>query len=53
MLFLIEDTTGSIKDIGPEHYVVLTPKGKLQYNDGALLNAYGEELNEKLLTSYI
>ncbi|WNY25495.1 hypothetical protein MsAc7_10470 [Methanolapillus millepedarum] len=44
LLYLREDT-GTIKDIGPTHYVILTPRGKLSLNGEILINADGEKIS--------
>jgi hypothetical protein len=45
VLYLTKDATGTIKDVGPEHYVILTPRGKLSFNGEVLINADGEKVS--------
>lgn len=51
LLYLVKDD-GSIKDIGPEHYVVL-PGGKLTFADDVFIDQYGEKVDSKYLLSMV
>lgn len=50
LLYLTEDKMGSTKDVGPEHYVFISPLGKLYFEDENLVNELGEKFTlEELL----
>ncbi|WNY23570.1 hypothetical protein MmiHf6_08790 [Methanimicrococcus hongohii] len=43
LLYLTEDRMGITKDIGPEHYIFLSPTGKLYAKGDLLINVLGEK----------
>jgi len=44
IFFLTEDTGYFMNEIGPQHYYVMTPRGKLSLSDGTWTNHSGEKI---------